>query len=108
MILVLVGVIGWILLQLAGTKDKYDSGGKKFSFKKYIDVSWDDWLFALAGGYIVYFAFPLIWQLWFHYKEQTAPELVDSGFYAALCGFFGGLVLQLIYRLIKKFTNGKD
>ena len=99
---VLAGVITWILLHLATSKD---SNEKNFKFRLYFKRSWDNWLFALAGGFIVYYAFPFVWAAWFNWKGKDVPELVQ--FYAPVSGFFGGFVLQIAVKLLKKFTNGK-
>ena len=102
LIYVLLGILGWIVLHFANSKNVYDKQGKNFNVKKYFAQNYDDMLFALVGGYIVYFAFPFLWQAYFYWKKVEAPALWDA--YAALCGFFGGLVLQQIYRLINKFS----
>ena len=103
-IYVLIGVLAWIAMHLAATKDRYDDQNKKFYLKKYAQKSWDNWLFSLIGGYVVYFAFPFLWAAYFHYKEKEVPELVE--FYAPICGFLGGFILQKIWNIIKKFING--
>ena len=104
---VLLGVLGYILMHLAATKDLYDGNKKKeFDFKIYFKKSWDNWLFSLIGGFIVYYGFPFLWDIYFQQKGLTAPELVPA--YAPISGFLGGTALQQIWNVVKKFTNGKN
>ena len=103
LIYVFLGAFAWIVLHFANAKDSFDKENKKFNIPKYFNQNWDNAIYSIIGGYIVYFAFPFLWQAWFHYKKEQAPDLWEA--YAPLCGFFGGLILQQIYRLITKFSK---
>ena len=102
---VLIGSLAWIALHFAGSKKKYDNADKKFSLKIYAEKSYDDWIYTVIGGYVVYFGFPFLWAAYFQYHKEPVPELID--FYAPLCGFFGGFILQQLMALVGKIFGKK-
>lgn len=78
-IFVLVGVLGWVTF---------------------------DWVWALIGGYVVFFSFYIIWGVLATIMPTLKTvELTGDVYYGTLAGFFGAHVLQKLY--CKYFKNGE-
>lgn len=99
----LFGILTWIAIHLMIYKSEYDDSTKKFSLKLYWSKSWDNWLTAFMGGYLMYFSGLL--------ENEAFTKLlfkvgIQTG-HAVLSGVFGGIILRVVINLLKKF-NKKD
>ncbi|KKN79681.1 hypothetical protein LCGC14_0337030 [marine sediment metagenome] len=97
----LFGILTWIAIHLMIYKSEYDGSNKKFSFKLYWKKSWDNWLTAFMGGYLMYFSGLLE-------NEAFTKLLFKVGIpqgHAILSGVFGGVILRVLIDLLKKITK---
>lgn len=78
-IFVLVGVLGWVTFKFTMDKRKYDQQNKSFDYNDYVAKMWDDWVWALIGGYVVFFSFYIIWGSTGHYHAHVENSRINRG-----------------------------
>ena len=99
----LFGALVWMLRDLKNAKYPTDTAGKKFNFKKYFSVSWDDWLFSALGGVLSAYSYPLLVQLLnkgtgYNIVIEKGWEIPAEMFF----GFVGGIILERITSFLFK------
>ncbi|KKN88757.1 hypothetical protein LCGC14_0246480 [marine sediment metagenome] len=101
-LLVLGGILFSIYLRFNKAKNIYDKDGKAFPYKVYASKNWDDWIKIGIGGFLGYFAIPILFYLitWIQGspKEFILPDVqfVAEG-YAIASGFLGSILFDKLF-----------
>ncbi len=94
----LYGVIAYSWLHFMWTKDGYDEGRKRFSFKKYAQRTWDNWVWTILFIPIVAVYAEQIFYYFMKAYEKT--WLFNNAVY------LGGVLLSgFVYYIIKKLLT---
>jgi hypothetical protein len=96
----LLGIAAWMLMGLKGAKDVMDEQGKKFNFINYFSHTWDNWAFALVGGFVCMLSLPTV-KDWLSITKEL--HLVRG--WEAFAGFSGSLILEILWRFISKLSG---
>jgi len=96
----IICILGWLtfnFFMFQKDKNKSDKLHQKFNFKRYISLTWDDWVFTLISSLGLLFITP---------NDTVLPGVLYTVPVSFIKGAFGGIIFQGLYELIKIMIEG--
>lgn len=108
--LMLVGLLTILAFMLVRAKAPYDDLDLQFKFRKYAMRNIDNWIFDLLAGISLVLIGESIYVWYMEVWSQKVPE--GTARYPMFChyfaGAFGSLIVEGIYRKLRKKIDGVD